>query len=61
MVFEPNRQGGFKEFAAQLIARQPDGLEHGQQFGGVVDDFRAGSFPNPAAHGRFSIRRAVLR
>jgi len=49
MVFEPDRQGGFEEFAAQLIARQPHRLEHRQQFGRITDDFRAGSFTNPAA------------
>ena len=43
-VFEPERQRGLEQLAAQLVARQPHFLEDGQQFAGLVDDFWARSF-----------------
>ena len=41
---EPVRQCGLEEFAAQLIAPEPDRLERWQQHGGIVSGFGPGPF-----------------
>src|ERR1035437_2701501 len=49
VMFEPFRQRGLEPFAAPWVAGQPDRLEHGQQHGGIIDDFGAGSWAPRAA------------
>jgi len=49
MVFKPDRQRRLEQFAAQLVARQPHRLEHGQEFRRIINDFRPGTFGRPAA------------
>ena len=44
VMFEPFGQRRLEQFAAQLIAGQPDRLEHRQQHRRVINDFWAGSF-----------------
>ncbi len=40
--FEPVRQRRLEEFAAQLVAQEPESLERRQQHGGLVAGFGAG-------------------
>ena len=46
-MFEPFGQRRLQEFAAQLFAGQPDGLEYGQHFHRIVNDFRPGPLGRP--------------
>jgi hypothetical protein len=43
-MLEPFGQRRLEEFAAQLVAGQPDGLEHGQHLARIVGDFGAAAF-----------------
>lgn len=47
LMYEPFWQCRLEKFAAQLIARQPDRLEHGQQFRRIINDFGPGTFGRP--------------
>jgi hypothetical protein len=44
VMFEPFGQRRLEQLAAQLIAGQPNGLEHGQHLGRIVAGFGAGPF-----------------
>lgn len=43
-MFDPFGQCCFQKFAAQLIALQPDRLEHRQHFQRIVNEFRSRTF-----------------
>ena len=53
MMFEPFGQRRLEELAAELVAGQPDGLEHRQHCGGFVEKF------GPRAFGRRGAQRTV--
>jgi hypothetical protein len=42
-MFEPFGQRRLEQFAAQLVAGQPEGLEHRQHLGRIVEDFGSGA------------------
>src|SRR5437667_9197884 len=44
VMVAPFRQSRLEEFAAQLVAGQPDGLEHRQNFNGIAGAFWPGPF-----------------
>ena len=51
VMSEPFRQRRFEQLAAQLIAGQPDRLEHRRHHGGIVEDFRPGALGRSGAQG----------
>ena len=46
-MFQPFRECRLEQFAAQLVAGQPYGLEHRQHLDRIVGDFRAAAFGPP--------------